>query len=67
MGMVEPKNDYERGEWSMFKRFTNAYFEKECYFLHENGVVYSRLTHQMLGNKEMAYNEFFKHYMVDDA
>lgn len=64
--MVEPKNDFERGEWSMFKRMTNFYFEKEYYFLEKNGSVYSRLSHQTLENKETAYNEFFRHLAVDD-
>ena len=65
MGMVEPKNDYERGEWSMFKRITNVYFEKEYYFLAENGTVFSRLSHQTLADKETAYNEFLRHLLLD--
>ena len=64
--MTEPKNDYERGKWSMFKRMTNVYFEKEYYFLAENGTVYSRLSHQNLANTETAYNEFFRHLLCDD-
>ena len=63
--MCELKNDYERGEWSMFKRMTNLYFEKEYYFLEENGTVYSRLSHQKLTNKETAYNEFFRHLVEE--
>jgi hypothetical protein len=56
--MVEPKNDFERGEWLMFKRITNFYFEKEYYFLEKDGTVYSRFSHQTLPNKEEAYAEF---------
>lgn len=56
--MVEPKNDFDRGVWLMFKRITNAYFEKEYYFLGDDGTVYSRLSHQILQSKEEAYNEF---------
>lgn len=63
--MVEPKNEFERGEWSMFKRITNVYFEKEYYFLAENGTVFSRLSHQTLANKETAYNEFFKYLLLE--
>ena len=38
--MVEPKDEFERGVWLMFKRITNAYFEKEYYeFFPENEVV----------------------------
>lgn len=64
--MVEPKNDFDRGEWSMFKAITNVYFEKEYYFLEENGTVYSRLSHRTLANKDDAYNEFVRHLMLDD-
>ena len=56
--MVEPKNEFERGVWLMFKRITNVYFEKEYYFLGDDGTVYSRLSHKILPNKEEAYNEF---------
>ena len=63
--MVEPKNEFECGEWLMFKRATNVYFGKEYYFLAENGTVYSRLSHQTLADKETAYNEFIMHMMVD--
>lgn len=64
--MVEPKNDFDRGEWSLFKRITNAYFEKEYYFLAEDGTVYSRLTHYALASKEDAYNEFIRHLMCEE-
>lgn len=56
--MVEPKDEFDCGVWLMFKRITNAYFEKEYYFLSDDGTVYSRLSHQILPNKEEAYNEF---------
>ena len=58
--MTEPKNDFDRGEWSMFKRMTNVYFEKEYYFLEEDGTVYSRYSHKTLADKKEAYNEFFR-------
>lgn len=66
MGMVEPKNDFERGEWSMFKQVTNVYFEKEYYFLAEDGTVYSRYSHETLADKKEAYNEFFRIFMGYD-
>ena len=56
--MVEPKNEFERGVWLMFKRITNVYFEKEYYFLGDDGTVYSRLSHKILPSKEEAYDEF---------
>jgi hypothetical protein len=56
--MTEPKNEFERGEWLMFKRITNVYFEKEYYFLGDDGTVYSRLSHKILQSKDEAYNEF---------
>lgn len=63
--MCEPKNDYERGEWSMFKRMTDFHFEKEYYFLAKDGTVYSRLSHQTLADKETAYEEFFRHLLEE--
>ena len=62
--MVEPKNDFERGEWSMFKLITNVYFGKEYYFLESDGTVYSRLSHQTLVDKLSAYNEFTEYIMT---
>ena len=62
--MVEPKNDFERGEWSMFKLITNVYFGKEYYFLESDGTVYSRLSHQTLADKLSAYNEFAEYMMT---
>lgn len=56
--MTEPKNEFERGAWLMFKRITNVYFEKEYYFLGDDGTVYSRLSHKILPSKEEAYDEF---------
>ena len=35
---------YKAGEWDMFKRITNAYYDKEYYFLQGNGMVYSRYS-----------------------
>ena len=63
--MVEPKNDFDRGEWSMFKRITNVYFEKEYYFLEKDGTVYSRLSHQTLSDKETAYDEFCRELLLN--
>lgn len=65
--MTEPKKDFERGEWLMFKRMTNCYFEKEYYFLAENGTVYSRLSTQTLADKETAYNEFFRYLQIPEG
>ena len=69
--MVEPKNDFDRGAWLMFKSITNVYFEKEYYFLAIDGTVFSRLSSQTLDSKQAAYDEFFRYlhtesYMVDD-
>ena len=65
--MVEPKNAFDRGEWSMFKRITNVCFEKEYYFLAEDGTVYSRLSHQELADKEAAYDEFCRHLLQGEG
>ena len=65
--MVEPKNDFERGAWLMFKSITNVYFEKEYYFLAKDGTVYSRLSSQTLSDKQTAYNEFYRYLQTESA
>lgn len=62
--MVEPKDAFECGEWSMFKHITNVYFGKEYYFLETDGTVYSRLSHKTLADKKTAYNEFLEYVMT---
>lgn len=34
----------QKGEWDMFELITSAWYGKQCYFLEDNGMVYSRLS-----------------------
>lgn len=34
--------DYERGRWEMFLLCSCAEYGKQCYFLQDDGTVYSR-------------------------
>ena len=63
--MVKPSNDFVGGEWSMFKRITDVYFEKEYYFLEKDGTVYSRLSHQTFADMNTAYDEFLRYLCTD--
>lgn len=40
---------YEFGQWEMFKRISSVYYGKECYFLQDNGTVYSRISSAYCG------------------
>lgn len=53
---------FSDGEWDMFEMISSMFFGKQCYFLEDSGVVYSRLTCKYLPTKEEAYNEFINHY-----
>ena len=49
-------SSYERGRWDMFEEITSSMYGKQCYFMQDNGVVYSRLSDKYLTIEE-AYNE----------
>ena len=51
-------SQYEQGQWDMFVAITSAEYGKQCYFLDDNGFVYSRRTCKTL-SVEDAYKEFF--------
>lgn len=51
---------HEDGMWEMFQLITSAYFGKQYYFEQDNGVVYSKMTHKYLKDREEAYNEYIK-------
>lgn len=36
---------YVSGEWDMFNLLTSCEYGKQCYFLQDNGIVYSRRSH----------------------
>ena len=35
-------DDYERGRWDMFVILSSFEYGKQCYFLQDDGLVYSR-------------------------
>ena len=50
-------NDYEKGEWDMFVLLSSAWYGKQCYFLQDNEIVYSRNSCKYM-NRDEAYVEF---------
>ena len=48
---------YEQGEWNMFRIITSCEYGKECYFLQDDGTVYSRRSCKYMTKME-AINEF---------
>ena len=48
---------YEQGEWDMFELITSVWYGKRCYFLEDNGLAYSRLSHKTM-TREEAVREF---------
>ena len=56
---------YKAGEWDMFCSLTSILFGKMCYFMQENGVVYSRLTNSYLRDADEAYKEWVDIYEND--
>ena len=52
------EDGFADGEWEMFERISNVIYGKQCYFLEDTGIVYSRITCKNLPSKEDAYEEF---------
>lgn len=50
-------NDYQQGRWDMFETFSTIEYGKQCYFLQDNGIVYSRRTGKHMSFDD-AINEF---------
>lgn len=50
-------SDYERGRFDMLVTISNVEYGKQCYFLENNGIVYSRRSCQYLTLEE-AVEEF---------
>ncbi len=49
--------DYERGKWETLNLLSSAEYGKQCYFLQENDLIYSRETGNYL-TLEDAITEF---------
>lgn len=52
--MVLPSAD---PEWELFRLITSVWYGKECYYLQDNGHVYSRVSHRYM-HKDEAIDEF---------
>ena len=46
------------GEWEMFELITSTWYGKQCYFVEENGIVYSRVS-----CKYMSVDEAIKEFL----
>lgn len=58
IGWWENDDDsYDRGQWDMFNLITSAEYGKQCYFLQDNGTVYSRRSCGYM-TVDDAYNEY---------
>lgn len=51
-------HDRNVGEWDMFELITSVWYGKQCYFVEENGVVYSRVS-----CKYMSVDEAIKEFL----
>lgn len=58
------RSQYEKGEWDMFELISSIWYGKQCYFLQDDGKVYSRQTGEVK-NKREAYDEFLNYLMND--
>ena len=50
-------SDYERGRWDMFVLISSIEYGKQCYFLQDDGLVYSRRSCKYMSIED-AVNEF---------
>ena len=50
-------SDFERGRWDMFNLISSVWYGKQCYFMQDNGIVYSRYSGKYM-SEEDAYSEF---------
>ena len=53
---------YADGEWEMFSLITSVFYGKGCYFLDDDGMVYSRLSGKTLRSIDEALNEWLSQY-----
>lgn len=51
--------EYADGEWDMFELISTAYYGKQCYFLQDNEMVYSRASGKYMTFSE-AVDEFLR-------
>lgn len=49
---------YKSGRWTMFNLISSVYYGKECYFIQDDGTIYSRISSSYLANIARAVSEF---------
>lgn len=54
---IEPERT-KTGEWDMFELISSAWYGKQCYFMQDNGIAYSRISH-----KEMTVDDAIKEFI----
>lgn len=54
---AEPERT-KTGEWDMFELISSAWYGKQCYFMQDNGIAYSRISH-----KEMTVDDAIKEFI----
>ena len=43
-----PSAEQNVGEWDMFELITSTWYGKQCYFMEDSGIVYSRVSHEYM-------------------
>lgn len=51
-------DDYKFGRWTMFDLISSVYYGKGCYFIQDDGTVYSRISSSYLDTIDEAVDEF---------
>ena len=49
---------HKSGRWTMFDLISSVYYGKNCYFIQDDGTVYSRISSSYLANMGRAVSEF---------
>lgn len=56
-------SEYERGRFDMFNLISSVWYGKQCYFMQDNGIIYSRYSGKYM-RAEDSYSEFIS--MIGD-
>ena len=51
--------EHREEAWEVFSLITSTWYGKECYFIEDNGIVYSRVSCRHM-TREEALNEFLR-------
>jgi hypothetical protein len=58
-------SEYDRGRWDMFVEITSIEYGKQCYFMQDNGLVYSRRSCNYM-TVDQAVTEFLRVLEADE-